>query len=174
MKKYKIIASDYVLGKDDNICVHNESTGKMVSTNIECDNFEEVIKPLLEKGIIKVIEEDDMSKYDRLFGEAMNYMANKSHLSYMELINWFKVSCKVSKAAALQSLLMCVAKFMDKKYSDDILSKQGLYTITYYGGRITQVSRDKLKNYPLFRSKKEAEAALKAVHGMYEEVFKSE
>lgn len=129
----------------------------------------DVVKEYLPKKAVEMVEtclkEIAVANcIKELLGEDfyISRLAEKKGWEYNKMISYIDNLTKFNPAAAFMVLLREIAIDFDSQYEDSIKDSDEIWTISLLNGKAEKVCKPKIKNYrnfPAFRSQKEAEEA---------------
>ena len=112
-------------------------------------------------------EREDISYY-------INLLANKWDWKKDKMDGFLGKVYDINPGAAISIMLKEIAITLDKKYGDHIKNSPQIYAFSLASGQVIQLDKTNIKtfkSFAAFRSKEDAEFAVKILSGLINEIF---
>lgn len=139
----------------------------LTEENLEYFLVAGIIKEVKHKGLCPVKAPTDLEHY-------INKIANRLNLNYNETLDYISNLGKINTATLFSVLLKEIALEIDKSYEGHINKLPEIYVISTITGEVNKIKSSYVKNYrnfAAFRSKEDADLAIKILYPIYKEMF---
>ena len=137
---------------------------------------EENLEYFLVAGIIKEVKHKEpcATIVSTNLEYYINKIANRLNWNYNKTLNYISNLGKINNSVVFHTLLKEIALEIDKSYEGHINELPEIYVISTITGEVNKIKSSYVKNYrnfAAFRSKEDADLAIKILHPIYKEMF---